>query len=199
MDVERYAELPDRAEARKRFGLDPNAQVIVLLGWWPEIKGVDVLLDALKPIVERRPEVQALLVGEQQMRSFLDERLPEQPPWMRLSGFVSDPAWLYAAADIFVSASRAEGQSGAVGEALASRMSVVISDIAGNAVRGTAPNVLDFPSEDAGALAERLEQLLDTPAAERSAKGLENRDWLRGHLGMDAWSAQVLAVYRALL
>jgi glycosyltransferase involved in cell wall biosynthesis len=199
VDVERYAELPDRTAARERFGLDPDVPVIVLLGWWPEIKGVDILLDALKPITERRPEVQALLVGEQDMRSFLAQRLPEQPPWLRLSGFVNDPAWLYAAADIFVSASRAEGQSGAVGEALASRMSVVISDIAGNAVWGKAPNVLQFPSEDAGALAERLEQLLDTPAQERAAKGLENRDWLRGHLGMDAWSTQILAIYRELL
>ncbi len=199
VDVERYAELPDRAAARERFGLDPDAQVILLLGWWPEIKGVDILLDALKPIAEQRPAVQALLVGEQDMRTFLARRLPEQPPWLRLSGFVNDPAWLYAAADIFVSASRAEGQSGAVGEALGSRMSVVISDIAGTAVWGEAPNVLKFPSEDADALAERLEQLLDTPAQERSAKGLENRDWLRGHLGMDAWSAQLLEIYRELL
>src|SRR4029077_4766054 len=156
-------------------------------------------LDALKPIAQRRSTVQALLVGEEQMRSFLERRLPAQPPWLRLSGFISDPAWLYAAADIFVSASRAEGQSGAVGEALASRLSVVISDIAGTAVWAGAPNVLGFPSEDAGALAERLERLLDIPAQERSAQGAENRDWLRGHLGMDAWSARVLAVYRALL
>jgi glycosyltransferase involved in cell wall biosynthesis len=199
VDVERFAQLPDRAAARARFELDPGAQVVLLLGWWPEVKGVDILIDALAPIAERRPNVQALLVGEQDMRSFLAERLPVQPPWLRISGFVNDPAVLYSAADIFVSASRNEGQSGAVGEALASGPSVVLSDIAGNAVWKGAPNALGFPSEDVPALGERLERLLDISAEQRAAEGAENRDWVRGHLGMTSWSANICTLYERVL
>src|SRR4029077_13796158 len=91
-DVERFAQLPDRAAARVRFNLDPDAQVILLLGWWPDVKGVDILLDALKPIAQRRSTVQALLVGEEQMRSFLERRLPAPPPMPRLFCVLSAPA-----------------------------------------------------------------------------------------------------------
>jgi glycosyltransferase involved in cell wall biosynthesis len=197
--VERFAQLPDRAEARERFDLDPGADVVLLLGWWPDVKGVDVLIDALQQIAGRRPRLQALLVGEEQMRTSLAERLPEQPPWLRLSGFVNDPAWLYTAADIFVSASRHEGQSGAVGEALACALPVVMSEIPGNYLWRAAPNVLTFPNEDADALAARLEQLLDASPQERVAAGLENRDWVRGHLGIDTWCEKSCELYRQLL
>jgi glycosyltransferase involved in cell wall biosynthesis len=198
-DVQRFTELPDRAAARERFGLDADAKVILLLGWWPEVKGVDLLLDALAPIAERHPDMQALFVGEQRMRSFISERLPEQPPWLRLSEFVDDSAWLYAAADIFVSASRHEGQSGAIGEALASRLPVVMSDIPGSDVWMAAPWALGFPSEDVPALEQRLEQVLEASSPERAAAGAENREWVSGHMGMDNWSAQLCELYRALL
>jgi glycosyltransferase involved in cell wall biosynthesis len=197
--VERFARPPDRAAARERFDLDPDADVVLLLGWWPDVKGVDLLIDAVQQIVEGRPKLQALLVGEEQMRTFLAERLPERTPWLRTTGFVNDPAWLYAAADIFVSASRHEGQSGAAGEALACGLPVVMSDIPGHYLWRAAPNVLTFPTEDADALAARLEQLLDTSPGERIAAGVENRDWARCRFGIDAWCERSCELYRQLL
>jgi glycosyltransferase involved in cell wall biosynthesis len=197
--VERFAQLPARAAARERFGLSAGAEVVLAFGWWPTVKGVDVLLEALQLVAERHPQLQALLVGEEQLRSFLAQRLPAQPPWLRLSGFVGDAAWLFAAADVFVSASRHEGQSFAIGEALACGLPVAMSDIAGTAGWGAAPSVLRFPSEDAGALAARLEQLLEDSPQARAAAGAQSRRWVQEHLGIDAWCAQLCALYRALL
>jgi glycosyltransferase involved in cell wall biosynthesis len=196
--VERFAQLPDRSAARERFGLNAGANVVLGLGWWPEVKGVDVFVDALRLVTKRRSGLQALLVGEEQLRSFLAEKLPTPPPWLRLSGFVSDSAWLFAAADVFVSASRHEGQSSAIGEALACGLPVVMSDIAGSAVWGAAPYALTFPTEDAGALAARLEQVLDDSPSARVAGG-KNRQWAQEHAGVDAWCAQLCALYRTLL
>jgi glycosyltransferase involved in cell wall biosynthesis len=197
--VERFAQLPDRAAARARFGLDPDADVVLGLGWWPEVKGVDVLLDALEDVAERRPGMEALLVGEEQMRAFLAERAPAMPRWLRTSGFVSDSAWLFAAADVFVSASRHEGQSSAIGEALACGLPVVMSDIPGTAGWSAAPHVETFPSGDAGALAARLERVLADPPSAREAAGEENRRWARGHVGIGTWCARLCALYRTLL
>jgi glycosyltransferase involved in cell wall biosynthesis len=196
---ERFANPPDRAAARERFGLDADADVVLCLGWWPGIKGVDVFLDALQSIAERHPKLNALLVGEEEMRSFLAERLPKQPSWLRTSGFVDDSAWLFAAADVFVSPSRAEGQSSAVGEALACGLPVVMSDIPGTALWGGAPAVVTFPSENAPALAAELEQLLGAPRPQRTAAGAQNRDWLRRNYSLDAWSGRMCAIYRSLL
>lgn len=197
--VDRFARLPDRAAARERFGLDAGADVVLGLGWWPQVKGVDVLLDAVASISPDRPALQALVVGEEAMRSFLAARPVHQPPWLRLSGFVSDPAWLYAAADVFVSASRHEGMSGAVGEALASGLPVVMSDIGGHAAWSEAPGTLLFDSEDVAALAKRLAQLLDRPPEERRAEGAANRRWAEQNAGADRWIDGICAVYEQLL
>ncbi len=197
--VERFAQLPDRTAARERFGLDPDADVVLGLGWWPDVKGVDVLLDALESLAGRHPRMQGLLVGEDQMEQFLAERAPQPPPWLRTSRFVSDSAWLFAAADVFVSASRHEGQSSAIGEALACGLPVVMSDIGGTAGWGGAPHVLTFPSEDAPALGAQLERLLADGPETRIAAGAQNREWVRGNVGIEAWCVRHCELYASLL
>lgn len=197
--AERFADPPDRAAARERFGLDADADVVLCMGWWPEVKGVDVLLDGLAMIADRHPAMSLLLVGEEQMQSFLAERLPVRPSWLRTSSFVSDSAWLFAAADIFVSASRHEGQSSAIGEALACGLPVVMSDIPGTAMWGGAPHMLTFGSEDAAALGSRLEQLLGCSDEQRAAAGARDRDWVLKNFAIDAWDNRICAIYEDLL
>jgi glycosyltransferase involved in cell wall biosynthesis len=197
--TERFAQPPDRRTAREHLGLDADADVVLCMGWWPDVKGVDVLVDALQMIADRHPAMNALLVGEEQMQSFLSQRLPARPPWLRTSGFVSDSAWLFAAADIFVSASRHEGQSSAIGEALACGLSVVMSDIPGTAVWGGAPHIATFSSEDAGALAAQLERLFEVPPGARVAAGVENRDWVWEHFATDVWFDRICGIYEELL
>jgi glycosyltransferase involved in cell wall biosynthesis len=197
--IDRFTNLPSRDEARKRFGLDPHATVLLALGWWPEVKGVDVLIDAVEPLARRYPTMQALLVGEEPMRSFLASRLPSQPPWLRLSGFVNDSAWLFAAADIFVSASRHEGQPAAIGEAIACGLPVVMSDIAGSASWAAAPHVSTFPSEEPASLCARLDALLAEDTRTRDGAGLENRRWAENHLGTGPWCDALCAIYSEVL
>jgi glycosyltransferase involved in cell wall biosynthesis len=197
--TERFHDLPDRAAARRQLGLDPDAVVVLGLGWWPDIKGVDVLVVAMESIAERHPELNLLLVGEEAMREFLRERLPQSPSWLRLSGFVDDSALLFATADIFVSASRAEGQSSAIGEAFACGLPVVISDIPGTATWGGAPTVLTFASERVDRLAGAVERLMDEAPDVRRAAGMRNRQWLEENYALSAWCERMCAIYRTLL
>jgi glycosyltransferase involved in cell wall biosynthesis len=197
--LERFAQLPGRAAARERFGLAPDAQVVLALGWWPSVKGVDVLLDALERLAPDRHAMQALLVGEQEMQSFLDERSSARPPWLRTSSFVEDAAWLFAAADVFVSASRQEGQSAAIGEAIACGVPVVMSDIPGTAGWSGAPNLQTFPVEDSAALAASLLTVLGRSQPERIRGAAENRRWASEHWGADVWCEQLCAIYAEAL
>lgn len=196
---ERFLRLPDRAAARARFGLDPRATVVLGLGWWPQVKGVDLLTEAMSSVVQRHPETQTLLVGEEAMRAFLSDLLPDRPPWLKLSGFVEDAAWLYAAADVFVSASRHEGQSSAIGEALACGLPVVMSDIPGTAPWGAAPHVSSFRSGDSGALRSQLEDLLAQAPEARAADGAENREWSRTHASVQPWCERLCSIYEEVL
>ena len=197
--ADRFAELPERAAARERLGLDPDALVVSCFGWWPEIKGVDLYLDALEQIARDHPSLNALLVGEQRMREFVASRWPVKPDWLRMYGFVEDSAWLFAATDVFVSASRAEGQSSAIGEALACEIPVVMSDIPGTSVWKEAPGLSTFRSEDSGSLAAALGQVLGQSPQERQAAGRRSREWLEQNFSLDLWCARMCATYRALL
>jgi glycosyltransferase involved in cell wall biosynthesis len=112
---------------------------------------------------------------------------------------VDDSALLFAAADIFVSASRAEGQSSAIGEAFACGLPVVISDIPGTATWGSAPTVLTFASERVDRLAGAVERLLEEPPDVRRASGMRNRQWLEENYALSAWCERIGAIYEALL
>lgn len=196
---ERFASLPDRERARERFGLEADAEVVLALGWWPHVKGVDLLMDALAEVELRRPAAQALLVGEGAMRSFIAGRHQRAPGSLRLSGFVANSAWLFAAADVFVSASRHEGQSSAVGEALACGLPVIMSDIPGTAGWSQAPGVREFPSEDTSALAREITAALEDHGGRSAAAGAGRRAWIAEHAGVEGWSRALCEIYESLL
>ena len=195
--LDRFDSLPDRNGARARFDLARDADVVLALAWWPEVKGADVVLGALERLAARRPGAVGLLVGEERLEQFVHASDPGDVPWLRLTRFVDDAAWLYAAADVFVSASRHEGYSYAVGEALACGLPVVLSDIEGTRLFTDAPGAFTVPVGDAEALAGRLEQVLDDPR--RETLGAENRSWAERHLGIDRWCSRMLELYRELL
>jgi glycosyltransferase involved in cell wall biosynthesis len=202
LDLDRFADLPGRYAARRRLGLAPDATVALALGWWPEVKGVDLVLDALAALNAgaSSPAVTGLLVGEDEMYAFIDERLGgEDPDWLARSRFVSDPAWLYAAADLFVSASRHEGQSFAAGEALACGLPVVLSDIAGTKPYEEAAGTATFASGDAVGLAEAIARTVAMAHDERAAAQQANREWAHVHLSMERWCDAVCGVYQELL
>jgi glycosyltransferase involved in cell wall biosynthesis len=195
--LERFAARPKRAAARARFGLPDDAQVAVAFGWWPDVKGVDVVVDAL----ERAGGAwHGLLVGEEAMRAFLTQRFPDGvPAWLHTTGFVEDPALLYAAADVFVSASRHEGQPYSVGEAIACGLPVALSQIPGTRFYETAPDALPFPGEDAGALARCLATIAERDAPTRARLAGANAAWARERLAVDRWCDAVAGVYAELL
>lgn len=195
--LDRFASLPARDAARARFALPADAEVVLALAWWPEVKGADVVLEALELLAARRDAAVGLLVGEERLEEFVRASVPGDVPWLRLTRFVDDAAWLYAAADVFVSASRHEGYSYAVGEALACGLPVVLSDIEGTRLFTGAPGASTVPVGDAEALAARLAQVLGEPR--RDLLRAENRDWADRNLGIDAWCSRMLGLYRELL
>lgn len=111
---------------------------LLFVGYWKEIKGIDVLLRALAIVRESRPEVRLRLVGEagdpaldRRWRSLaaelgVAEAVAFEPPMDR-------PAVAAAMrrADVFVHASRRETFGVAAAEALAAGLPVVASDSGG--------------------------------------------------------------------
>jgi glycosyltransferase involved in cell wall biosynthesis len=132
VDVERFrpAAGDERARTRRSLGLGSDDRVMLYCGRFYEAKRLEVLVDAMTTTPG-----QLLLVGEGPARGALESRVRDLglTERVRLLAPMDDVAPLYRAADVYVSASRSEGMSGSVLEAMASGLPVVAAQASGMA------------------------------------------------------------------
>jgi glycosyltransferase involved in cell wall biosynthesis len=186
-----------RTEARRRLGLEDGRTHIGWVGRLSQEKGADVLLEAIARLDD--PSVVVSVVGSG----------PEEPRLRQLAGqlgingrvlwhgLVPDAGRCFAAFDIFVMSSRAEGTPIVAFEAMAAEVPIVATAVGG------LPDVLAdgvaelVPNEDAGALAARIGAVIaDREAAAQRARAARRR--LESVYGIDAWLAGYDTIYRGL-
>jgi glycosyltransferase involved in cell wall biosynthesis len=120
----------DREGARKLFGMDANAKVLLYVGRLAPEKNLDFMLSSLEPVLKADPQLRLLLVGGGPLLDALKVLCQELgiENQVIFSGFV-DPAKLkdvYAAGDAFVFASRTETQGVCITEAMAAGLPCVV-------------------------------------------------------------------------
>ena len=152
----------DRASARARLGLAPEAEVAVFFGLVRRYKGLDTLLDAWAAVRRERPVV-LVVAGD-----FYEDPAPyralaraaggEEAVRMR-EGYLADEdvEALFKAADVAVLPYRSATQSGVTAVAYALGVPVITTDVGGLAETVT-PGVtgLVVPPEDPAALARAV-------------------------------------------
>jgi len=165
--------LPD-SRARLLPGSDGHVVVGCVARFEP-VKNHDLLLRAFREAHRARPELLLVLVGDGSLRPELEAlaRSLEITHAVRFTGDQADPASWYRCFDAFVLASRSEGTSMSLLEAMASGCSIIATDVGGNrALLGEDGAGRLVPSEDAAALAAALAQVAPsagTPARLASA------------------------------
>jgi glycosyltransferase involved in cell wall biosynthesis len=169
----------ERRAARGRLGLPEDARVLMHLGRDWHGKGGDLYAEAVGRLAQRRDDVVAVTVGAPAEVAGL-RRLDQTPR-------VED---LYAAADVFVSPSRAEGMPFAVAEALACGTPVVASDIPGQRYVCESHGGCRLVPLDADPLADAIGAMLDEGADMAGA-----RDWLERNMDVDAWARRLFERY----
>ena len=105
VDAKRFRPLaPDeRADVRRRLGLDPDGRVIVGVSRLVPRKGFDTLLKAASRLVATRPDLEVAIAGGGRDRQRLERVAAEQQAPVRFLGRVADddlPS-VYAAGDVF--------------------------------------------------------------------------------------------------
>jgi glycosyltransferase involved in cell wall biosynthesis len=189
IDLDRFRplEAAERRAARERLGLPYDARVLMHFGRDWRGKGGDLYAGAARLLAQERDDVLAVTVKPA-------DGVPD--PILRIDPTprVED---VYAAADVFVSPSRAEGMPFAVTEALASGTPVVASDIPGQRYVCEAHSGCRLVQLDEAELAAAIEAVLTRDPADVAADMAGARTWLEQNMDVDVWAERMFERYAA--
>jgi glycosyltransferase involved in cell wall biosynthesis len=167
-DTGRYGPRPDAGQAfRARYGIDPQARVVLSAAKLTRHKGQEVAINALHRLHREGTELIYVVCGDGHREGELSSmaagyRLPTV-----FTGLLSTRDLIagYNAADLVIHPSLQEIFPNAVGEAMACARPVVAADAGGTAEllgRDGSAGVL-VPPADASALADAVQALFDDP------------------------------------
>ncbi|MEM2124690.1 MAG: glycosyltransferase family 4 protein [Methanolinea sp.] len=123
----------DPGQVKKEYGIHPLAPVALFVGRLVYQKGADILADAVPLVLRRRGDVQFIVVGDGEMRPWLEERCRSLP--VHFTGFIPDAEYLRLlnACDVVVIPSRNEPFGLVLTEAWSAGRCVVATDVGGPA------------------------------------------------------------------
>jgi len=199
IDLRRFTPItaPQRHAARRALGLAADGRVVLHFGWSWHRKGGDLMLAAAETLATEPGLVVLTVTGEDSPAARLSNQV--QHPVVRRVAPTNDVTALYAAADVFLSASRAEGMPFAVLEALASGLPVVATDLPMlEGLLSGLPGAFTVAAEpDAiGAGIRQALSLTDRELAEH-AELVGAR--LRSSFSLDAWATRLVDIYEVAL
>jgi glycosyltransferase involved in cell wall biosynthesis len=191
----------DRERRRRELGAGPGDVVLINLArFWPE-KAHDLLLEAFRRVVVRRPNARLWLAGT----GVLEPRMRELAVQLgvdgtvKFLGFRKDVPELLALADIEVHPSDMEGVALAVCEGMVAGLPVVATAVGGlvEVLRDNVSGLL-VPRREPEALADAVVRLIDEPAL-RQRLGAAARRFIKEEYSIEAAARRVEAVYDQML
>jgi glycosyltransferase involved in cell wall biosynthesis len=189
--LEAVGKIPTPTEARRALGIGESKKVLLFFGHIKDVKGLDLLLEALPQVVREVPDVLLLVAGRPWKSDFsryeaLIDKLGIRSRCVLHIRFIPDDdvAYYYAAADVVVLPYRRIYQSGVVLMAMSYKRPVVVSDLPGmTEIITDEENGYVFPEGSKHALSMRLIRALqDEQGRERVVdRALQyvraNHDW----------------------
>lgn len=165
-----------RASLRRRHGIDPNAPVVLGVGYADRRKGFDLFVEAGVKLLEKRPDARLIWLGAD-----------AEPAWMEqaksaavaagvldrfiMPGFDANSGIYYAGADVFALTSREDPFPSVVLESLDCGLPVV-----GFAGTGGMGDVIDragginVPAFDVAAMANALQKAIEDRSMQEAAR-----------------------------
>ena len=187
----------DRSSARHALGLPEHSIIIGWVGRLSHEKGVDVFIDALRILDD--PRVCAAVFGDGPVRASEELRtLSIRGSQFRWLGAIPDAARYFAAFDLFVMSSRAEGLPMVLLEAMAAGVPIVTTRVGGIPDLLSPSEGMLVPPDDPSSLAAAIRAaIVDPAAAATRAQAAQRRQ--RADFSVGPWSERYESIYRDLL
>lgn len=153
-----------REEAKSRLGISPSRYVVGVVGRLVPQKAPMVFVRAAQQVATEVPGTLFLWVGSGPLQAEVEAQARDRHVPLRLMGHREDVWPIMRAFDVFVLASRYEGLSFALLEAMALGLPVVVTDVVGtrDAVQDEVSGLV-VPSNDPTSLAQAILSLLRRP------------------------------------
>lgn len=191
----------DKYEEVDKDKMGIKGKKVVLMFGFPYLrKGVDLVIEALKPIAQKHNIVLLISLAtdiKNQVKESIIDQLGQVPEWIKLIEARNDIATYYNIADVFVSAGREEGLCYSVIEAAYCNPLISVSKIPGN--------VLDIPyifSHDVTDIDKNRENLLKALYMDEEEKRKcleEQKNFVTTNYSLDNWSEANVNLYKTLV
>ena len=203
IEFEQFKNIPLRSSVRKSLGIGENTFLIVCVANLIWYKGHHDLIAALNSIKELLPtDWSILIVGgdsgiQARLQSFAEEcGMTKYIHWL---GVRTDIPEIYSAADIGVLCSHQEGFSNSVLEGMASGLTMIVTDVGGNAeavIDGESGIVV--PPKNPEAIGKAI-LALAFDEARRTKMGALASSRARHHFSLEACVNRYVKLYNSLL
>lgn len=167
----------------------------------PEIKGQDILLDAMEKLVKTYPNIKCLFAGapdksHQEQYTRLKNKMEKQyPNNILFMGNVDDIADFLRKIDIFVLPSRFEGFGLSLVEAMAMEVPCIASKLAGpEEVLEYGKRGCLFETENSNELVSKIEYVIENYSEEK-CKAQENENYVRTKYNIGNMTEQLICIY----
>ncbi len=157
---------PEQAAIKSRRLAPADAIQLCFVGRHNEVKGYDLLVDALLPVLEANPQVHMVCAGSGHLAA------PSHPRWHAL-GQISDVQALLRASDGFILPNRQTYYDLVLIEALAAGLPIVATATGGNKDIATETRAVLLCDTQASAMGLVIQGLINLSIEERKALGLE--------------------------
>lgn len=186
-----------RERIREENGLERETRIFLFFGRDPYVKGLDVFVSAIQGLPrEELNNARFFVVSGEKNADELRKQV-EGVASIEVVSPRADVENLFYMADCFVSASRTEAFSFAVGEAMCAGLPVIACGLPWYEPAGA--GFLPFPRNDAVGLRKRLEFVLRAKHEDLRELGIRNRNFVTSKFPLSKWTSAMCDLYRAEL
>ena len=189
----------DRARIRADLGLDDGQLVFGLVGRYHETKGYPIFIQAASRVAERYPDARFACVGPgtdgRQMNGLLE--VEGLRPRFILLGARRDIPSIMRAMDVVCVPSLAEGFPNVLGEAMASSLPCIATDVSDVVtILGGTGKLVDI--DDVEGLAAAMIEMIEIGTRGRAALGAKARERILRNYTLELVAAHYVERYRSI-